>query len=67
MATQRTEARAVVPAGMEAAVARWSYSPGVVYDGLLHISGQVGRNAAGQVVQDPEEQYVTAFENVARC
>jgi enamine deaminase RidA (YjgF/YER057c/UK114 family) len=61
----QTEIRAVVPEGMEAGSTRRSYSPGVIVGELLFVSGQVGRTAGGTIPDDPEEQFVVAFENLA--
>ena len=55
---------AVVPQGMEGPARRYSYSPGLASGDWLFISGQVGRDEAGNVIEDPEAQFVTAFENV---
>jgi len=56
--------RAVVPQGVAAAAAKWKYSPGLVAGDLVFVAGQVGRDASGRIPEDPEEQFVTAFENV---
>jgi enamine deaminase RidA (YjgF/YER057c/UK114 family) len=42
------------------------YSPGVLVEGgqLLFVSGQVGRDVDGNVIADPEAQYVAIFENI---
>lgn len=58
---------AVIPPSLAGSAARYRYSPGVVVPAesdLLLVSGQVGRDAGGQVVLDPEQQYVAAFESL---
>lgn len=40
------------------------YSPAVAASGLLFISGQVGVDASGAPVKDPEAQTRQAFENL---
>jgi enamine deaminase RidA (YjgF/YER057c/UK114 family) len=59
-------AEAVIPPSMADAAASYQYSPGVTVPAgdLLFVSGQVGRDSAGQVVADPAQQFITAFENL---
>lgn len=59
-------AEAVIPPAVERTAASYQYSPGVIVPAgdLLFVSGQVGRDASGNVVLDPEQQFVTAFENL---
>ncbi|MEM8749186.1 MAG: RidA family protein [Pseudomonadota bacterium] len=54
----------IVPPGMEAVYERYHYAPGILIGDQLHISGQVGRDADLNVIEDVEGQYVQAFENV---
>ena len=56
--------RAVVPQGMEGPAAKRKYSPGLVAGDLIFVAGQVGRDASGRIPDDPEQQFVTAFDNV---
>jgi enamine deaminase RidA (YjgF/YER057c/UK114 family) len=58
--------KAAIPASMASPAAAYRYSPGVIVPAgdLLFVSGQVGRDQSGHVVLDPEEQFVTAFENL---
>lgn len=51
---------------MEAIRLRFGYSPGVLVDGTLYVAGQVGRDAALNVVEGVEPQFVQAFENVQK-
>ena len=57
---------AVIPASMARTAGSYQYSPGVVVPAgnLLFVSGQIGRDASGNVVLDPEQQFVAAFENL---
>ena len=59
-------ARAVIPESVTGTAERYRYSPGIVVPAgeLLFVSGQVGRDATGTVVLDPERQFATAFENL---
>lgn len=59
-----TSSRAVIPSSMAGVATSRRYSPGLVTGDLLFVAGQVGRDASGKVVEDPEKQFVTAFENV---
>lgn len=56
--------RMIVPPGMEAIVARYRYAPGVLVGDTLYVSGQVGRDAALNVIADKEAQFHQAFRNV---
>ena len=58
------DTRPIVPPAMADTARRFSYSPGLVSGDWLFVSGQVGRDAAGEAIGDPEEQFVAAFENV---
>jgi enamine deaminase RidA (YjgF/YER057c/UK114 family) len=57
---------AVIPSAVADTAASYEYSPGVIVPAgdLLFVSGQVGRDSTGHVVEDPEQQFVTAFENL---
>ena len=57
---------AVIPPSAAGPAASYQYSPGVIVPAgdLLFLSGQIGRDTAGNVVADPEQQFVTAFENL---
>ncbi|MBF2029952.1 MAG: RidA family protein [Oscillatoriales cyanobacterium C42_A2020_001] len=56
----------IIPPGMEVLYEKFHYCPGVKVGHTLYIAGQVGRDAAMQVVSDPEAQFVQTFENVKR-
>lgn len=67
MGTRERSVEAVIPAETAGAAGGYQYSPGVIVPAgsdLLFVSGQVGRDTNGQVVLDPERQFVTAFENL---
>jgi enamine deaminase RidA (YjgF/YER057c/UK114 family) len=57
---------AVIPPSVAGTAASYEYSPGVIVPAgdLLFVSGQIGRDATGQVVADAEQQFVAAFENL---
>ncbi|MDF3084100.1 RidA family protein [Burkholderia sola] len=58
------ERKAIVPVGMEAVYEKIGYAPGLKVGDTLYISGQIGRDAAMQLVEDREAQIVQAFENL---
>ncbi|HEF5870513.1 TPA: RidA family protein [Burkholderia cenocepacia] len=58
------ERKAIVPAGMEAVYEKIGYAPGLKVGDTLYVSGQIGRDAAMQLVADREAQIVQAFENL---
>ena len=57
-------AKAIVPEEMQGTAEAFSYSPGISCGEWVFVSGQVGRNSLGEVVRDPESQFVVAFENL---
>ena len=59
-----SHARALTPPSHSGPAARYRYSPGLATPSLIFVSGQVGRSDAGVVIEDPREQFVTAFEHV---
>ncbi|REG49117.1 enamine deaminase RidA (YjgF/YER057c/UK114 family) [Paraburkholderia sp. BL6669N2] len=59
-----SDRKAIVPAGMEAVYEKIRYAPAVKVGNTVYVSGQIGRNAAMQLVEDREEQIVQAFENL---
>ncbi len=58
--------QSIVPPGMENFPRDSGYSPGLVCNGFLFMAGQLGRDAAMQVIADPEAQFARAWENVGR-
>lgn len=65
-ADPRITRRTIVPPELETVYERYRYAPGVLVGDTLHVSGQVGRDADLNVIEDPERQYIAAFENVGR-
>jgi enamine deaminase RidA (YjgF/YER057c/UK114 family) len=61
-----TERRMIIPPGMENIVERFRYAPGVLVGDTLHVSGQVGRDEALNVVADKEAQFDQCFRNVGK-
>lgn len=66
MTSNDPSSEAVIPPLMADTAAAYEYSPGVIAPAgdLLFVSGQIGRDATGHVVADPEQQFVAAFENL---
>jgi len=58
------ERKAIVPAGMEAVYEKIRYAPAVKVGNTIYVSGQIGRDAAMQLVEGREAQIVQAFENL---
>ena len=58
------ERKAIVPAGMEAVYEKIRYAPAVKVGNTIYVSGQIGRDAAMQLVEGREAQMVEAFENL---
>lgn len=54
----------VVPAGMEIFYERFHFAPAVKDGDRLYCSGQLGNDADNNVADDPETQFVPAFENL---
>lgn len=59
-----TERKAIVPAGMEAVYEKIKYAPAVKIGNTVYVSGQIGRDANMQLVEEREAQIVQAFENL---
>ena len=58
--------KAIVPAGMEAVYEKIRYAPAIKAGNTIYVSGQIGRDAAMQLVEGREAQIVQAFENLKR-
>lgn len=54
----------IIPASMQALVARAGYLPAVKVGQTVHCAGQVGRTAELAVIADPEQQFVAAWDNL---
>lgn len=61
-----TTRRMIIPPGMENIVDRFGYAPGVLVGDMLHISGQVGRDAELNVIADNELQFEQCFINMKK-
>ncbi|TCG07968.1 hypothetical protein BZM27_15720 [Paraburkholderia steynii] len=59
-----SEPKAIVPDGMEAVYEKIRYAPALKVGNTLYVSGQIGRNAAMELVEGREAQIVQAFENL---
>ena len=59
-----SERKAIVPAGMEAVYEKIRYAPAIKAGNTIYVSGQIGRNAQMQLVEEREAQIVQAFENL---
>ncbi|MFM0061067.1 RidA family protein [Paraburkholderia phytofirmans] len=59
-----SERKAIVPVGMEAVYEKIRYAPAVKVGNTIYVSGQIGRSAAMQLVEDREAQIAQAFENL---
>ena len=54
----------IIPPAMQTIVERAGYAPAVKVGDTLYCAGQVGRTADLQVIEDPEEQFLAAWENL---
>jgi enamine deaminase RidA (YjgF/YER057c/UK114 family) len=59
-----SERKALVPAGMEAVYEKIRYAPAIKAGNTIYVSGQIGRDANMQLVEDREAQIVQAFDNL---
>lgn len=56
----------IVPPDMQNIYDRFHYAPAVRIHDTLYVSGQVGRDEALKVVEDPDAQMVQAWKNVEK-
>jgi enamine deaminase RidA (YjgF/YER057c/UK114 family) len=54
----------VIPASMTSLANRAGYVPAVKVGHTIYCAGQVGRTSDLQVIEDPENQFVAAWENL---
>jgi len=54
----------IVPDSMKLIPERIGYAPGVLVGDTLYCSGQIGRTPELVVIEDPEQQFVAAWENM---
>lgn len=58
---------AIVPEGMQDVYDNIKYAPAVKVGNTVYVSGQIGRDASMQLVQDKRAQFVQVFENLRIC
>ncbi|MGA3796679.1 RidA family protein [Pseudomonas fluorescens] len=56
----------IIPDSMRPIVERAGYVPAVKFGDTLYCAGQVGRTPELDVIQDPEQQFISAWENLDR-
>jgi enamine deaminase RidA (YjgF/YER057c/UK114 family) len=54
----------ILPEGSEETYRRFQFAPGVEVGGTVWCSGQLGIGPDGRAIEDPEEQFVQAFQNL---
>ena len=54
----------IVPSSMKTLAERAGYAPAVRVNGTIFCAGQVGRTFDLDVIEDPESQFVAAWENL---
>jgi enamine deaminase RidA (YjgF/YER057c/UK114 family) len=61
-----SEREIIIPEAMRPIVERAGYAPAVKVGDMLFCAGQVGRTPDLQVIEDPEQQFISAWENLAQ-
>jgi enamine deaminase RidA (YjgF/YER057c/UK114 family) len=61
-----SEREIIIPEAMRPIVERAGYAPAVKVGDMLFCAGQVGRTSDLQVIEDPEQQFISAWENLAQ-
>ena len=61
-----SDREAIIPQGMEYVYDRIHYAPAVRVGNTVYVSGQIGRDDDGQLVEGTEAQIVQAFENLKK-
>ena len=59
-----TDRQLIVPDEMRLLAERAGYAPAVKVGKTLYCAGQVGRTAELTVIEDPEQQFIAAWENL---
>ncbi|MFI8559199.1 RidA family protein [Pseudomonas putida] len=59
-----TDRQIIVPDDMKLLCERAGYAPAVKVGKTLYCAGQVGRTPALSVIEDPEQQFLAAWENL---
>lgn len=58
------EKKAIVPAAMKERVKTSPFSPAILKDGTLYVSGQTGSGADGKIPENFEEEVKNTLENI---
>ena len=56
--------KVIIPKTMEKIYDKFRYAPAVQVDNTIYVAGQVGRDEELRIIENPEAQFVQAFENV---
>ncbi|MBL0841462.1 RidA family protein [Pseudomonas mediterranea] len=59
-----TDRQIIVPDGMKLLCERAGYAPAVKVGKTLYCAGQVGRTPELSVIEDPEQQFLAAWDNL---
>ncbi|WP_043517493.1 RidA family protein [Achromobacter arsenitoxydans] len=59
-----SDRKVIVPKAMEALAEKAGYAPAVMVNGIVYCAGQVGRTSDLAVIEDPEQQFMAAWENL---
>lgn len=62
--TTMTDRQIIVPDGMRLLFEQAGYAPAVKVGKTLYCAGQVGRTPELSVIEDPEQQFLAAWENL---
>jgi len=62
--TTMTDRQIIVPDGMKLLCDQAGYAPAVKVGKTLYCAGQVGRTPELSVIEDPEQQFLAAWENL---
>lgn len=54
----------IIPASMSNIVERAGYVPAVKVGSTVYCAGQIGRTPQLEVIHDPEQQFITCWENL---
>ena len=54
----------IIPDRLRSLHESWHFSPGILIDNALYISGTIGVLPDGTIPPNPEDQYVACFENM---
>jgi enamine deaminase RidA (YjgF/YER057c/UK114 family) len=54
----------IIPQDMHVLAEKAGYAPAVIVNGVVYCAGQVGRTSDLKILEDPESQFVRAWENL---